>query len=211
MRGLSSAVMVLLALLGGVLAQGQAAPAPKPVAGPAQAASAPGAAGTMQPFTSNEGQFSIDFPGTPRQASKPLTLQGGGASTLHQFWVELDNDDITYMVIYNDYPADYAGASPQELLETLRDGIVRDKTLTSNVPIDLYGVPGLAFTAVDKSGWQYAVHQYLDGTRFYQLIIVEDKGHPASMAEQFMNSFRILKGPAGNTPPAPAADQPPAG
>lgn len=211
MRTLSTLVTVLLVLAPGATAAIAAVPPQQEAKTASAAPSASQAADSMQPFTSAEGRFSVDLPGAPQQAAKPLALQGGGASTLHQFWVDIDNDNITYMVIYNDYPADYAGASPQELLETLRDGIVRDKTLTSNVPIDLYGVPGLAFTAVDKSGWQYAVHQYLDGTRFYQLIIVEDKGHPASMAEQFMNSFRILKGPAGNTPPAPAADQPPAG
>lgn len=160
----------------------------------------------MQPFTSAEGRFSVELPGAPQQAAKPLALQGGGASTLHQFWVDIDDDNITYMVIYNDYPADYATAAPEELLQTMRDGVVRDKKLTSDVPIDLYGTPGRAFTAIDKDGWQYAVHQFLDGSRLYQLIVVNSKGHPAATTEQFLNSFRILK----NSPVGlPATTQPP--
>lgn len=201
--------VVSLILLTGAAVAAQAIPPPQQRAGAAQpAASSTRAAGTMQAFTSSEGRFSVDLPGSPQQAAKPLTLQGGGASTLHQFWVDLDNDNITYMVIYNDYPTDYASASPQELLETMRDGVVRDKTLTSDVPIDLYGVPGRAFTATDKDGWQYAVHQFLDGTRFYQLIVVNSKDHAAATTEQFMNSFRILKNPAGG---AAAPPQPPTG
>ena len=160
----------------------------------------------MQPFTSAEGRFSVELPGAPQQAAKPLALQGGGASTLHQFWVDIDDDNITYMVIYNDYPTDYATAAPEELLQTMRDGVVRDKKLTSDVPIDLYGTPGRAFTAIDKDGWQYAVHQFLDGSRLYQLIVVNSKGHPAATTEQFLNSFRILK----NSPVGlPATTQPP--
>lgn len=202
MRKLSAPIAVLLTVLGAAAANAQAAPAQQGT--PSTQAVVPAAPGVtgMQAFSSPEGLFSVELPGTPQQAAKPLSLQGGGASTLHQFWVDLDSDNITYMVIYNDYPADYASASPQELLETMRDGVVRDKTLTSDVPMDLFGVPGRAFTALDKEGWQYAVHQFLDGTRLYQLIVVNNKEHPAARTEQFMNSFRILKTPA-NTPAAP--------
>ena len=97
------------------------------------------------------------------------------------------------MVIYNDFPTDYANGSPQDLLESTRDGMVADKILTSDVPIDLYGVPGRSFTASDKQGWLYAVHQFFDGNRLYQMIVVDDSEHPAILTEQFMNSFRIVK------------------
>lgn len=206
MRAFSNLVAVLL-----LLPVGAAAAVPRAQAANSTSATAAAPdAGSMQSFTSAEGRFSVELPGTPQQAAKPLALQGGGASTLHQFWVDIDSDNITYMVIYNDYPSDYATAAPEELLETMRDGVVRDKKLTSDVPIDLYGTPGRAFTAVDKDGWQYAVHQFLDGSRLYQLIVVNSKGHPAETTEQFLNSFRILKNPATNPIiGAPAPSQPP--
>src|SRR6185437_12632694 len=208
MRKLSAPIVVLLTVLTGAAGNAQAAP-PQQAAPPAQAVvpAAPGVTG-MEAFTSTEGLFSVELPGTPKQAAKPFSLLGGEASTLHQFWVDLDSDNITYMVIYNDYPADYASAAPRELLQTMRDGVVRDKTLTSDVPMDLFGVPGRAFTALDKDGWQYAVHQFLDGTRLYQLIVVNNKEHPAPRTEQFMNSFRILKSSTGAPDASPA---PPAG
>ncbi len=148
---------------------------------------------SMQAFAAPDGRFKILLPGTPKQQTKPITLEGGVASTLHQFWVDMDGDNVTYMVIYNDFPTDYANGSPQDLLESTRDGMVADKTLTSDVPIDLYGVPGRSFTASDKQGWLYAVHQFFDGNRLYQLIVVDDSAHPAILTEQFMNSFRIVK------------------
>ena len=207
MRKLSALIVVLLFVHTGATANAQAAPAQQAAPTTQAVAPAPPAVTGMQAFTSAEGMFSVELPGNPKQAAKPFSLLGGGESTLHQFWVDLDSDNITYMVIYNDYPADYASAAPQELLETMRDGVVRDKTLTSDVPMDLFGVPGRAFTALDKDGWQYAVHQFLDGTRLYQLIVVNNKEHPAPRTEQFMNSFRILKNPAGapGAPPAPPA------
>lgn len=206
MRTLSTLVTVLLVLAPGATAAIAAVPPQQEAKTASAAPSASQAADSMQPFTSAEGRFSVDLPGAPQQVAKPLALQGGGASTLHQFWVDIDNDNITYMVIYNDYPADYATAAPEELLETMRDGVVRDKRLTSDVPIDLYGTPGRAFTAIDKDGWQYAVHQFLDGSRLYQLIVVNSKGHPAATTEHFLNSFRILKNSPVGTPASP---QPP--
>lgn len=212
MRKLSTLIVALPIMLAGAAANAQAAPAEQQGAPSAQpvVVPAPPAVTGMLAFSSTEGRFSVELPGAPKTAAKPLTLQGGGASTLHQFWVDLDSDNITYMVIYNDYPGDYASASPQELLQTMRDGIVRNKVLTSDVPMELFGVPGRAFTAMDKDGWQYAVHQFLDGTRLYQLIVVNNKDHPAARTEQFMNSFRIAGSqPAGANPPPGAAPQPP--
>jgi hypothetical protein len=45
---------------------------------------------------------------------------------------------------------------------------------------------------LDPDGYNYEVHEYLAGTRFYQLIITTSKGFTATQAGAFMNSFRIL-------------------
>ncbi|MGB9406206.1 MAG: hypothetical protein WCA89_01655 [Terracidiphilus sp.] len=145
----------------------------------------------MQPFTSTDGRFSILFPGIPKQDSQTVQLKGGGSTTLYQFWVELDNNNVSYMFMYNDYSSDYANDAPQTVLASVRDGSVNGKTLTSDVAIDLNGVPGRAFTATD-SNYNYAVHDFLAGKRLYQLIVVSSKDHPATLTDQFMNSFRIL-------------------
>jgi len=161
----------------------------------AQSAPPDGAAqatATMQTFTSADGRFSVLLPGTPKQETQQVSLQGGGASTLYEFSVDLENDNVTYMVMYNDYPANYANEAPQTTLARTRDGAAKDKTLTSDTAIDLNGVPGRAFTLTDKDGWLYSVHQFLNGKRLYQLIEVNSKDHPATLTDQFMNSFRMF-------------------
>jgi hypothetical protein len=143
-------------------------------------------------FTSQDGHFSIRFAGTPKKETSEVKLADGASTTLTQYSVELDNSYVTYTIIYNDYPQQYANGNPQEILGSIRDGVIADKTLISDVPITLNGVPGRAFAAADlKKGWFYTIHYYLRGKRLYQLIIVNVTGHPAYLEDEFMNSFKI--------------------
>ena len=159
---------------------------------PAPASALQAAAPQLRPYQSQQGRFSVDFPpGTPQHAVKAITLQGGIASTLHQTWVELNHSSVAYMVMFNDYPADYVDQAPEDVLASARSGAVDGKTVLSDRAITLNGVPGRAFTATDHDGWHYTVHQYLAGARLYQLIVVSDKNHPAADTEEFMRSFRI--------------------
>ena len=118
-------------------------------------------------------------------------LKGGASSTLHQTWVEIDHSNVAYMVIYNDYPADYMNQTAEKILAAARNGAVDGKIAINNRPLQLDGVPGLAFEATDKDGWHYTVQQFLTGLRLYQLIVISDKSHPPNDAEKFLNSFRI--------------------
>jgi hypothetical protein len=143
------------------------------------------------PYSSLDGRFSVTFPGgTVKQETEQIALQGGGSSTLYEFWVELDNNNVSYLVMYNDYPPNFADDGAEAVLARTRDGAVKDKTLTSDVVIDLNGIPGRAFTCTDKD-WNYSVHQFLAGKRLYQLIVVSNSDHPAAYADEFMNSFKI--------------------
>lgn len=144
-----------------------------------------------QQFISQEGRFSVVFAGTPKKESNPVPLEGGESTTMNQFSVALDDNNDSYMLLYNDYPADYANGDPRTILESLRDGSVKGKTLISDNAISLSGVPGRAFTSIDGNGWIFTVHQYLKGKRLYQLIVVGTAYHPAYLSDQFMSSFKI--------------------
>jgi hypothetical protein len=147
----------------------------------------------MQSFASAEGRFSILFSGTPHQASQQMTLKNGDVSTLYQFDTEADNGDVSYIVMYNDYSAAIIGGrSAQDLLAATRNGAVAGKTLLTDTVIALNGVPGRAYTATDKDDFNFDVHEFLAGNRFYQLIITTKKGHTATQRDPFMNSFRIF-------------------
>ncbi len=145
-----------------------------------------------QSYTSNDGRFSVFFPGgAPKQESQAINLKGGGTSTLYQFWTELDSNNVSYMVMYSDYSAEYANGDPQAVLASTRDGAVSGKTLLTDNAISLNGVQGRAFTAKDDN-WNYSVRQYLKGKRLYQLIVVSNSAHPATQTDQFFNSFSIF-------------------
>jgi len=144
------------------------------------------------PYNSTDGRFGVTFPGgTVKQDTEQVSLQGSDSSTLYEFWVELDGGNVSYMVMYNDYPSNYANDGAANVLGRTRDGAVKGKTLTSDVAIDLNGVPGRAFTCHDDK-WNYSVHQFLNGKRLYQLIVVSNTDHPATATDEFMNSFRIM-------------------
>lgn len=156
------------------------------------AAAAQASENPMQLFTSTDGRFSVQFPGAPKQDSQPIDLKNGEKTTLNEFSAEADGGNTSYIVMYNDYAADVIGSDPQALLQRTEGGAVAGKTLLTDAAIDLHGVPGRAYTAEDSDGWHYEVHEYVAGSRFYQLIVTAKKGHPASELEQFMSSFSIL-------------------
>jgi hypothetical protein len=145
----------------------------------------------MQPFTSTVGRFTVNFPqGEVTQDSQAVPLGGGGSTTLYQFSVAPSNN-VSYLVMYNDYTADYANGDPQTVLQTTRDGAVKGKTLLSDLAISLNGVPGREFTAKDDT-WNYTVRQFLQGRRLYQLIVVSNAASPATQISDFLSSFKIL-------------------
>lgn len=145
----------------------------------------------MQPYSSTEGRFSVQFPaGDIKHDTEPVTLQGSDTSTLYEFWVESADGNVSYLVMYNDYPPAYANDGADTVLARTRDGAMKGKTLLSDIAINLNGVPGREFTAKDDN-WNYTVRQFLSGKRLYQLIIVSKPDHPATQISDFLNSFKI--------------------
>ena len=146
----------------------------------------------QQPYTSTDGRFSVQFPaGEVKQDTQSVTLKGSDTSTLYEFWVELADGNVSYMVMYNDYPAAYANDSADAVLARTRDGATKGKTLLSDMAINLNGVPGREFTSKDDK-WSFTVRQFLKGKRLYQLIIVSNPDHPAPQTSDFLNSFKIF-------------------
>lgn len=145
----------------------------------------------QQRFTSSSGRFSVVLPGPVKQKTEPVNLTGGATATLYEFWTELDNGNVAYMVMYNDYPANYATGDPQATLAQTEKGAVGGKKLLTDKAISLNGIPGREFTASD-SDFNYTTCQYLQGTRLFQLIVVSAKSSTARMTSQFLASFRIL-------------------
>jgi hypothetical protein len=157
----------------------------------AMAQSAPAAAPVPKQFLSPDGRCSLMMPGIPQYDAEEVPLKTGEKVQINEYYVELENKNVSYMLMYNDYPPDAANLAPEVMLEGFRDGAATGKTLLTDAAITLDGVPGRAFTTKDKDGWLYDVHQFFVNKRLYQLIIVTNKGYTASYRDTFMNSFRI--------------------
>ncbi|MFZ0340398.1 MAG: hypothetical protein WAL45_20405 [Terracidiphilus sp.] len=146
----------------------------------------------MQPYTSTDGRFTVNFPqGEVKQSTDSIPYKDGTTGTMYEFTIELAGGNIAYMVMYNDYSAAQATGDPQAVLTNTRDGAIGTKTLLSDTAISLNGVPGREFTAKDDN-WNYAVRQYLAGKRLYQLIVVSNNANPATQISDFMTSFKIF-------------------
>lgn len=146
----------------------------------------------QQPYRSIAGRFSALFPGPPVQSSQQVALSGTDSVTLYQFHFEDANS--SFVVMYNDYPAQYVAGEPQPFLERIRDGTMSSlkATPTRDEPIDFNGLPGRLFKFTDQAGSSYTVFDCLSGPRLYQVIVTIGAGGPSKQAEAFLNSFHIF-------------------
>ncbi len=145
----------------------------------------------MKPYSSDVGRFTVQFPGGEvKQDTQPITLQGTDTSTLYEFYTESADGNVSYMLMYNDYPAAYANDGSDAVLARTRDGAVKGKTLLSDMAITLNGIPGREFTAKDDT-WNFTVRQFISGKRLYQLIVVSKPSAPATQTSDFLDSFKI--------------------
>ena len=187
MRELFASILLAVVLTGNV-ALAQAEPAP---AAPASATQAPEP--QLVEIVGPDGHFSIKFPGAPQYGSDVGKLNDSSETfQINRFYVSLQNDNVAYMLMYNDYPADADTSSPTTLLEQVRAGATEGKTVLSDDQIILNGLPGRAFTTRDpKTGYNYDEHAFLVGKRLYQIIVVTGKDYTAPSRDAFLNSFSL--------------------
>jgi len=143
-----------------------------------------------------DGHFSIKMPGTPEFSSSQLTLAAklspkGNNVRINYFTISLDNDNVAYILAYEDFPADVDLSRPDDILAAARDGSAQGEKLVSDAPLSLGGVPGRAYTIAKANATLIVVHAFLAGQRLYQLIVVTSKGYTAQNLDAFMNSFVI--------------------
>jgi len=166
-------------------------PVPTPTTAPTATTAEAGQSNTMQPFTSADGRFSVLFPGPPTQSSQPIRQTTGETTMVYKFSANGDNGNAKYTAEYADYAPDSVAVSPQAFLQVDENFVVTGKTLLTDAVIDLDGIPGRSYAIIDSKGYKYSIHEFMDGTRFYQLSVITPKGYTATQTDQFMNSFRI--------------------
>ena len=93
-------------------------------------------------YTSDEGGFSVSFPGSPAQDAQNVNTPVG-AIVMHTFLIE--KSDYAYMVAYSDYPESLVSQTPADaILSGARDGAVANVQgrLVSETFISLQGYLG---------------------------------------------------------------------
>ena len=154
-------------------------------------------------FTSKEGNFSVDFPGTPRD-----TAFLGGVSLQNEFWIELDKDqpNAYYKVNYielpsipdlynsgNTDPCSFAKGMHQadmqlyalQLAGSLREGskLIPGKYEAEEFKVDFK----------DKSGL-VTVRKICAGGKLYTLMVISHAGKEDNdLTAKFFNSFTVIK------------------
>ncbi len=184
-------------------ASGGSDPSPAPVVTTTQPIPTPtgasplgaAATGKWKLFTSTEGRFSVQLPGTPT-ASNDSTPTAVGKIELHLFTVTGDKGSA-WIANYSDYPAALTKLSnPNKILDGAMNGAVKgvSGTLKSKKTITVNGFPGREFEASAQQGLSFSGRIVLAENRMYQLTAVSVPGTiPKSDVVKFFNSLTITK------------------
>jgi hypothetical protein len=154
-------------------------------------------ASVWKEFVSQEGQYSVWMPGKPKSETQPVSTPVG---VIQLHLVALDTPDMAFIVGYSDYP-EYLVRSgdPDQMLSGARDGAVANVggKLIGERQIRYQGYPGreiwIEAPIEDQIGLAHA-RVVLVGARLYQVLAAGPKtGFPSNTAEQFLNSFVLLR------------------
>jgi hypothetical protein len=144
-------------------------------------------------FTSDDGGFSIAFPGDPETQTQSVPTDVGDVA-LTMYTVETGS--AAYLAGYADYPADMvAGSDPETMLDGGRDGAVGniDGRLLTEKHITLDGHLGRELKVESKDGKQVLYGRfYLVEARLYQIMVVTSPdGLEETVIFAFLDSFTL--------------------
>lgn len=150
-----------------------------------------------KPFVSQDGNFSVVFPGEPKVDSQVSPTAAGDIKVnIVSYDIDKKNGSA---VMYVDFPdAVIKAGDPKTLLENglqgqLAGGLGTDMKVEVKKDADFNGNTGLYARAKSSTG--YAVTKdFLIGNRAYILMIVNEKAYPTDAEEKaFLDSFKLLK------------------
>ena len=123
-------------------------------------------------FSSSEGGFSVQLPGTP--VGKAVEAQtSNGRTTVHSFTLELK--DSFYHVSYLDFPAEADPALAQKRLDVARDGMVaRNKgtKMLSERELKLGSFSGREFLVLQDQSAFGVFRAYIVRNRLYEIALL---------------------------------------
>ncbi len=155
-----------------------------------------------QKARSDDGGYTVDFPGRPKQEARELETRGGTA-TLHL--LTLDHGARAYFAGYYDIPGE-AAIDVNAVLDADRDDRIKSSSfvLVSETPFQAAGQSGRDLVADHPSGKQIRSRNFVVGRRVYMLVVTGTKdADTEEAARRFVASFSMLS--EGIRPPGAGA------
>ena len=144
-------------------------------------------------FSSDEGKFSVLFPGTPEEKVEPVSGSFGNAE-IHYFAVWADKQTL-YGINYSD-SSKYLKVNPQELFKKTQNLTVENQKGTivfeQETTVDGFPAKEFEFIAGGKANSSFRIREILVGQRVYEVITVflTTNPHPVNR-DIFFNSFHV--------------------
>ena len=149
-------------------------------------------------FTSEEGNFSISFPGEPTESSQEVSTALGPIAIIFYTY---ETRSCAYIVSYSDYPAEIIEQTdPDALLSGAQSGAVNNVNgqliRSKDIYIESYQGKEIVFK-IPKSermppGGISKARFYLVDNRLYQIMRIQGGSKLSEATDQFFESFELL-------------------
>jgi hypothetical protein len=146
---------------------------------------------SREPFSPEDGGFSVQMPRTPEEQSKVLETPIGPVK-LNMYLCKSGN--WVYIVGYSDY--ERLEGDVEDLLDGARDGALKigNNKLISEDSVSLDGNPGRELRMEAPNGLRMRVKIILAGSRLYQVGVVTPKNDSySSRIEKYLSSFHLTQ------------------
>ncbi len=150
----------------------------------------------MKTFKSEEGRFSIDFPGEAKHEVQTAQTAVGNIN-INLYLVE--KDDSAYICGYNDYPeAVVKNSNTNDILVNAANGAIQNingkNEVIKDITLDKYPGKDIICEA-EKEGITFKMHQkiYLVGNRLYQVnVSTNEEEKNKETINKFLDSFKLI-------------------
>lgn len=149
-------------------------------------------------FTPPDGRFSVLMPGQPKMETQVQKTYMGEIQ-LQIFVAQPPNQEVAYLVTYNDFPDSYGQiTSPEEILKdaqeialkTTQSNLVRQQNIRSS-----NGHPGKEIEYVNPGGKITKNRMYVAEGRLYQVMVIITKKQRKTLDKTmtgYLNSFHVV-------------------
>lgn len=149
---------------------------------------------TNQNFTSDVGNFSIYFEGTPQYTPGTMTTSKGETypTNLYQYRAA---DGSVWQALYTEYPKSSDVSNPEGvLLNTVRGTEASIEGKIASTKVGKYqGFPSIDYVInLPEQKYVFKGRNILDGHKLYSVVYIYDEGKEVA-SENFFNSLKIGK------------------